>query len=98
MPYGSHSAPSISWVRIFRGLWRLQVRKSTKFAVLFTLALMFVVAGTLTAQTDWPGPDNGAISKFEDEGLQRSQIMEVMSYLSDVYGPRLTNSPNIREA
>jgi hypothetical protein len=24
--------------------------------------------------------------------------MEVMSYLSDVYGPRLTNSPNIREA
>lgn len=24
--------------------------------------------------------------------------MEVIGYLTDVYGPRLTNSPNIREA
>jgi carboxypeptidase Q len=72
------------------------VYKSLKFAVaiLFTFAL----AGTLPAQTDWSGPDTAAIQKFEDEGLQRSHIMEVISYLSDVYGPRLTNSPNIREA
>jgi hypothetical protein len=44
------------------------------------------------------GPDTAAIGKFEEEGLQHSHIMEVMGYLSDVYGPRLTNSPNIREA
>ena len=43
-------------------------------------------------------PDTAAINKFEEEGLQHSHIMEVMSYLTDVYGPRLTNSPNIREA
>src|SRR5262249_28800076 len=31
-------------------------------------------------------------------GLQRSKVMEIESYLTDVYGPRLTGSPNIREA
>ncbi len=62
------------------------------------LALMFALAWTVTAQTDWPGPDTAAISKFEEEGLQHSHVMEVMGYLTDVYGPRLTNSPNIREA
>ena len=62
------------------------------------LVLMFTVGWTATAQTDWSDPDPAAIGKFEEEGLQHSHIMEVMSYLSDVYGPRLTNSPNIREA
>jgi carboxypeptidase Q len=72
------------------------VRKSVKCAAL--LALMFAVAWAATAQTDWSAPDTSAIGKFEEEGLQDSHIMEVISYLSDVYGPRLTNSPNIREA
>jgi hypothetical protein len=43
-------------------------------------------------------PDLDAIFKIKDEGFQRSQIMEIMSYLTDVHGPRLTNSPNIRAA
>ena len=72
------------------------MNKSTKCAV--ALVLMFTVRWTATAQTDWSAPDPAAIGKFEEEGLQHSHIMEVMSYLSDVYGPRLTNSPNIREA
>ena len=72
------------------------MHKSSKFVI--AILLTFALAGTLPAQTDWSGPDTAAIHKFEDEGLQRSHIMEVMSYLSDVYGPRLTNSPNIREA
>jgi carboxypeptidase Q len=72
------------------------VHKSAKFAVV--LALLFAVAWAATAQTDWSTPDASAVGKFEEEGLQHSHVMEVMSYLSDVYGPRLTNSPNIREA
>ena len=31
-------------------------------------------------------------------GFQRSQVMEIMSWLTDVYGPRLTNSPGFRKA
>jgi carboxypeptidase Q len=36
--------------------------------------------------------------RIKDEGLQRSKMMEIESYLTDVYGPRLTGSPNIKEA
>jgi carboxypeptidase Q len=43
-------------------------------------------------------PDYDAIFKIKDEGFSRSQVMEIESYLSDVYGPRLTNSPNIKAA
>ena len=37
--------------------------------------------------------DLTAIYKIKAEGLQRSRVMEIMSWLTDVYGPRLTNSP-----
>src|SRR5260370_6192198 len=70
--------------------------KLMKFTVLLSLTLALV--WTASAQPDWSAPDPAAIGKFEDEGLQHSHIMEVMGYLTDVYGPRLTNSPNIREA
>ncbi|HEV7968733.1 MAG TPA: M20/M25/M40 family metallo-hydrolase [Candidatus Acidoferrales bacterium] len=71
-------------------------RKPLQLAALLTLA--FTLAWTAAAQTDWLAPDASVISKFQDEGSQHSRIMEVMGYLTDVYGPRLTNSPNIREA
>src|SRR2546423_12309808 len=39
-----------------------------------------------------------AIEKIKDEGLNRSQVMKTLSYLSDVIGPRLTASPNMKRA
>jgi len=39
-----------------------------------------------------------AIHQIREEGFADSKVMEIISYLSDVYGPRLTNSPNIKEA
>src|SRR5258708_6474518 len=39
-----------------------------------------------------------AIHQIKDEGFNNSKVMEIMSYLTDVYGPRLTNSPAIKEA
>jgi carboxypeptidase Q len=54
-------------------------------------------AGALSAPAnDTPAYD--AIYKIKDEGFNRSQVMEIESYLTDVYGPRLTNSPNVRAA
>ncbi len=38
------------------------------------------------------------IDKIRDEGMNRSQIMQTLSYLTDVIGPRLTNSPNMKRA
>ena len=43
-------------------------------------------------------PDYDAIFRIKEEGFSRSQVMEIESYLTDVYGPRLTNSPNIKAA
>jgi carboxypeptidase Q len=62
------------------------------------VCLALALAWAAAAQTDWLAPDPSIISKFEFEGTQNSHIMEVLGYLTDVYGPRLTNSPNIREA
>jgi carboxypeptidase Q len=72
------------------------MRKLVQFAIF--VALAFLPAAAVHAQTEWPAPDPATIHKFEDEGFQHSRIMEVMSYLTDVYGPRLTNSPNLRQA
>src|SRR5690348_16826566 len=33
------------------------------------------------------------IARIRDEGLNRSHVMETLSYLTDVIGPRLTGSP-----
>ena len=33
------------------------------------------------------------LGRIRDEGLSRSQVMDHVSWLSDVYGPRLTGSP-----
>ena len=32
--------------------------------------------------------DTPSIEKIKDEGMNRSQVMEIVSYLTDVYGPR----------
>jgi hypothetical protein len=42
--------------------------------------------------------DHDAIYRIKDEGFQRSRVMEILSWLTDVYGPRLTNSPGFRKA
>lgn len=42
--------------------------------------------------------DYAMIARIRDEGLNRSQVMEHVSWLSDVYGPRLTGSPQIKQA
>ena len=38
------------------------------------------------------------IDKIRDEGMNRSQVMQHLSYLTDVIGGRLTNSPNMKRA
>ena len=42
--------------------------------------------------------DYAAIGQIRDEGLSRSQVMDHISWLADVYGPRLTGGPGILQA
>ncbi len=42
--------------------------------------------------------ESSVIDRIKDEGFRRSQVMETASWLTDVYGPRLTNSPIARQA
>lgn len=41
---------------------------------------------------------NDPIERIKDEGFNRSQVMQTLSYLSDVIGPRLTASPGMKRA
>jgi hypothetical protein len=38
------------------------------------------------------------LDKIRDEGMTRSQVMQILSYMSDVIGPRLTASPGAKRA
>jgi hypothetical protein len=42
--------------------------------------------------------DYATLARIKDEGLQRSQAMDHISWIADVYGPRLTGGPGIRQA
>ena len=57
--------------------------------------VLFSLSPGLTAQetVHWD-----VVSRIRDEGLQRSQVMDIVGYMSDVLGPRLTASPSMRHA
>jgi hypothetical protein len=45
-----------------------------------------------------PSPSPDAIDRIKDEGLNRSEVMRTLEYLTDVIGPRLTGSPSLKRA
>ncbi|NMS23771.1 peptidase M28, partial [Vibrio parahaemolyticus] len=66
------------------------------------LAYALLLPAIATAQTPasvkvYTAPAD-VIGKIKDEGLNRSQVMKHLSYLTDVIGGRLTNSPNMKRA
>jgi carboxypeptidase Q len=67
-------------------------------AALLIASAVLPVAAQAPNQNSLTTSDLNAIYKIKDEGFNHSQVMNIMSYLSDVYGPRLTNSPDMREA
>jgi len=70
------------------------VRKhASALAVFVVLLVVLPLAAQAPSQADLY-----AIYQIKDQGFNHSQVMDIMSYLSDVYGPRLTNSPDVKEA
>ncbi|MCU1382189.1 MAG: hypothetical protein JWL71_886, partial [Acidobacteria bacterium] len=60
------------------------------------MALAASAAAFVAAQSE--KLDYAMLGRIRDEGLNRSQVMDHVSWLSDVYGPRLTGSPGIQQA
>jgi carboxypeptidase Q len=72
-----------------------------KIRTLPRAALIVVAVAMLLAQPNAQQQepvDLDAIYRIKDEGLRRSEVMDTAWHLTDVHGPRLTNSPNIRAA
>ena len=67
------------------------MRRAMLVMLLAVSAAAFV--GAQTEKLDYP-----MLGRIRDEGLTRSQVMDHVSWLSDVYGPRLTGSPGIQKA
>ena len=66
-------------------------------AVVAVVLLGFAASLPLAGQSDEP-VDLDAVYAIKAEGFGRSQVMELLSWLTDVHGPRLTGSPNLQAA
>jgi carboxypeptidase Q len=65
--------------------------------VVFALTAVLGVTAQVPA-ADSTAKDADAIARIRDEGMNHSQVMETVIYLTDVIGPRLTSSPNLKRA
>ena len=68
------------------------MKRSVALFLLFVSIAAFPLAQTVEKL------DYETISRIRDEGLNRSQVMDHISWLADVYGPRLTGGPGIQQA
>jgi hypothetical protein len=66
--------------------------------VLATLACGVLTAAVQTQDRAAEKLDTGMISAIRDEGLAHSEAMDHVIRLADVYGPRVTGSPGLRQA
>jgi hypothetical protein len=70
-----------------------------KLTVALLLFALLTLGSPAYAQQPQPKKDpNDPIERIRDEGMNRSQVMQTLSYLTDVIGPRLTASPNLKRA
>src|SRR6478752_7394976 len=65
-------------------------------AVVIAVALLLPLPAL--AQAPRERVDTEVVNKLKEEGQKRSKVMETISYLTDVHGPRLTASPRTRKA
>jgi carboxypeptidase Q len=68
-----------------------------KIAVSFLL-IAFLTPTLAFGQAKSVAAPKEIIDKIKDEGMNRSQVMNTLSYLTDVIGARLTDSPQLKTA
>ncbi len=63
-----------------------------------TAALGCLLILPVTAHAQSEKIDYATVARIREEGLQRSQVMDHLSWLADVYGPRITGTPGMEKA
>lgn len=74
------------------------LEKSPRFLLPALTALAVAVLAIALAAQGLERIDYDALYAIKHEAQHNSKVMETLSYLTDVYGPRLTNSPSMRQA
>jgi len=77
------------------------MKKSRLLMGVFILALAALFASsvlTVSPAFAQEKVDRAAVNRIWEEGVNRSKIMETLSYLTDVIGPRIPGSPAMRKA
>lgn len=69
----------------------------SRILAMFLCAIVLHASGPAGPQ-DKEGADIDASTRIRDAALNHSQIMDMVGYLTDVVGPRLTGSPNLKKA
>jgi len=70
------------------------MKKIIALSLFYLISLNIVFAQSLHN----PKADQEVIEQIMTQGLEHSKVMEIASWLTDVYGPRLTNSPQMKRA
>ena len=79
-------------------------RKLLSVVLVFVFSMPATVFAQTSAVVEKASPvrvysaPKAVIDKIRDEGLNRSHVMQTLSYLTDVIGGRLTNSPGMKRA
>jgi carboxypeptidase Q len=63
-----------------------------------TVAILLLAAMPLAAQEATEKIDLTVLHEIKNQAFQHSQVMDHLFYISDVYGPRITSSPNHHDA
>jgi hypothetical protein len=74
----------------------MRAKPGRMLCLLVTLSILGLASPWTRAETE--SADITAVDTIRREGLSRSQVMQIAGYLTDVYGPRLTGSPLLRQA
>ncbi len=69
------------------------MRKILNIGCLIISIALFISAAVAQEPVYWDD-----VAKIRKEGLNNSQVMDIVGYFSDVIGPRLTASPNMKNA
>jgi hypothetical protein len=62
------------------------------------ILVLFLATGTSSLAQTNNDPDLTVITEIRQEGFRRSQVMNILSDLTDLIGPRLTGSPSMLKA
>ena len=79
-------------------------RRAAALSALLLFSLLLNISDTAARGVQQPpsqqptAAPQSAVERIRDEGFNRSQLVKTLSYLTDVIGPRLTGSPNLRRA